>query len=63
MKKDQKMSKYVILNSNGLLVRKIHPNETCKVSSFTSRTELAQKFTTKESALANCCGNEKPIKI
>jgi hypothetical protein len=49
---------YVIRNSNGLYVNR--PGSQC---SFTTSLERAQKFSSKESAQAQCCGNEHPENV
>jgi len=57
------MDKWVILNSNGKFVRKIHNNQTSNISSFCLGMRLAEKFDSRDDALQNCCGNQKPISM
>jgi hypothetical protein len=46
---------WVIRNSNGLWVSR--PGSR---SSFTNKIQCAQKFSSKEEAQRQCCGNEHP---
>ena len=49
---------WVIRNSNGLYVA-----QAGSKSSFTSSLEKARKFNSRESAQADCCGNEHPESV
>ena len=43
--------------------RTLYVNQPGSLSSYTTSKKAARTFDSYESALAECCGNERPVKI